>query len=162
MTKRVLGLIALGFLIAFGCSRRPMREQVDASLPLTNSLTINLSASIAQAKAENKLVLMDFNGPDWCPPCIEMREKIFSKPDFAAYASSNLVFLSVDFPQKYRLPPEASATNDLLSAQFGAEGVPVLVALNGDGKEVWRHRGLFDGGAKELENELDAARSKPK
>lgn len=160
--KRILGILLLGLIIAFGCSREPMREQADLSLPLTNSTPINLNASIARAKAENKIVFMDFNGPDWCPPCIEMHEKIFSKPEFEAYAGSNLVFLSVDFPQKYRLPQDASGTNDLLAAQFGVEGLPVLVAVNGEGKEIWRHLGGFDGGFKELKANLDDAQAKAK
>jgi thioredoxin-related protein len=70
--------------------------------------------------------------------------------------------LSVDFPQKYRLPPESNATNDLLAAQFDVEGFPTLVALNGEGKEIWRHPAAFDGGIKELEDELAAARAKAK
>ena len=162
MIKRVLGIFILALIIAFGCSRGPMREQTDTALPLTNSPPINLKLSIARAKAENKIVFMDFNGPDWCPPCIELHEKVFSQLEFQAYAESNLVFLSVDFPQKYRLPPDASATNDLLAAQFDVEGFPTLVALNGEGKEIWRHLAAFDGGIKELENELAAARAKAK
>ena len=139
-----------------------MHEQADPSTPLTNSPPINLAASVVRAKTENKIVLLDFEGSDWCPPCIELEKKIFSQPDFQAYADSNLVFLHVDFPAKFHLPPEAAATNDLLSVQFDAEGVPIMIALNGDGKEIWRHRGPFDGGFKELAGELDAVRSQAK
>jgi len=162
MIKRAVGILILGLVVAFGCSRSPMHEQADSSTPLTNSQPINLAASIARAKAENKIVLLDFSGSDWCPPCIQMEKTILSKPEFQAYADSNLVFLSVNFPSKFHLPPDASATNDLLSAQFAAEGVPILVALDGNGKEIWRHRGAFDGGPKELAVELDAVKAKAK
>jgi protein disulfide-isomerase len=162
MAKRIFGTLVLGLVIAFGCSREPLRQQPDSSLPLTNAAPIDLNASIARAKAENKVVFLDFTGSDWCPPCIELREKIFSQPEFQAYAQSNLIFLTVDFPSKFRLPPDAGATNDLISAQFAAQGVPTLVALDGDGKEIWRHLGPFDGGAKKLEEELATARAKPK
>jgi protein disulfide-isomerase len=162
MTKRILGILLLGLIIAFGCSREPMHQKAASSAPLTNTVPIDLQASIARAKAENKIVFMDFTGSDWCPPCIEMHEKIFSQPEFQAYAQSNLVFLTVDFPSKFRLSPDAGATNDLLSIQFDAEGVPILLALDGDGKEIWRHRGILDGGPKKLEEELAAARSKSK
>lgn len=160
--KQVLGLFVLGLLIAFGCSREPMREQADPSTPLTNAPPVNLSSAVAQAKAENKLVLLDFTGSDWCPPCMQLHKEIFSQPPFQAYAASNLVFLTVDFPSKFHLSPDAAATNDLLSTQFKVEGFPTLIALNGDGKEIWRNLGYIDGGFKELASQLAAAKAKAK
>jgi protein disulfide-isomerase len=160
MIKQFLGLSLLGLLIAFGCSQGTVREQMDASMPLTNSTTIDLNGAIARAKAENKLVFMDFTGSDWCPPCMELHEKIFSQPEFQSYAASNLVLLVVDFPSKFRLPAEVGATNDLLAKKFEVEGFPTLIALNGDGKEIWRDLGFIDGGPQELISTLNAAKSK--
>ncbi|HUA68763.1 MAG TPA: thioredoxin family protein, partial [Candidatus Saccharimonadales bacterium] len=37
----------------------------------------------AQAKTENKLVLLDFTGSDWCIWCKKLDEDTFSKPEFA-------------------------------------------------------------------------------
>ena len=162
MMKKTLGLAFLAILIAFGCSHGPMREKSDTSTPLKDAEPINLNNALAQAKAENKLVFMDFTGSDWCPPCIEMHDKIFSKPEFQAYANSNLVFLTVDFPFKYHLPDAVNATNDFLSEKFDVEGFPVFVALNGDGKEVWRSVGPVDGGPKELISMLNDAKLKTK
>lgn len=162
MTKKSFGILSLGILIAFGCSREPMRESVSSSTPLKDAKPIDLSGALAQAKAENKLVLLDFTGSDWCPPCMELHETIFSKPEFQAYADSNLVFLTVDFPQKYHLSDAAGATNDFLSAKFNIEGFPTLVLLDGDGKEVWRNLGFMDGGPKALIAKLDSAKIKTK
>jgi thiol-disulfide isomerase/thioredoxin len=162
MIKRVFGISILGLLIAFGCSREAMREQADASSPATNAAPVNLSGTVAQAKAENKTVLLDFTGSDWCPPCMELHAKVFSQPEFQSYAQSNLAFVTVDFPKKFHLPPDASATNDLLAAQFNIEGFPTLIALDGSGKEIWRHLGYIDGGFKELQSSLETAKSKAK
>ena len=41
----------------------------------------------AKAKAENKLVMMDFTGSDWCGWCIKLNKEIFSQPEFAEYAA---------------------------------------------------------------------------
>ena len=139
-----------------------MREQTNASAPLTNAPLIKLDAALAQAQAGNKLVLLDFTGSDWCPPCMALHDKVFSRPEFQSYAESNLVFLVVDFPQKFHLPADAGATNGLLSAKFNIQGLPTLVALDGDGKEIWRHLGYIDGGLKELINDLTGARPKAK
>ena len=43
--------------------------------------------ALEKAKAENKRVLLDFTGSDWCGPCIQFRKRVLSRPDFAAYAA---------------------------------------------------------------------------
>jgi thiol-disulfide isomerase/thioredoxin len=158
MRKAILGLSAAALLMFAGCSHGPIREQTDPSLPLTNATPVDLTSAVAQAKAEGKLVLLDFTGSDWCPPCIELHKEIFSKPEFQSYAQSGLIFLVVDFPSKFRLPAAAGATNELLAQKFNIEGFPTLVALNGDGQEIWRHLGGLDGGPRELQDQLQAAR----
>ncbi len=42
----------------------------------------DLPKAQAQAKAENKLVLLDFTGSDWCIWCIKLDTDTFSKPEF--------------------------------------------------------------------------------
>jgi thiol:disulfide interchange protein len=160
--KYALSLSFVGLAILAACSPSPPREQTNASTPLTNAPPIQLDRALAQAKAGNKLVFLDFTGSDWCPPCMKLHEKIFSRPEFQAYAESNLVLLVVDFPQKFHLSADAGATNEFLSAKFNIQGFPTLVALDADGKEIWRHLGYIDGGLKELTDDLAAARSKAK
>lgn len=162
MIKRICGTLLLGLVIALGCSKEVMRDQANASAPQTNSPPIDLHGAIAQAKTENKLVLLDFTGSDWCPPCMELEKTVFSQPQFQTYAASNLVFLTVDFPQKFQLSPAATATNNWLSDKFNIEGTPTLIALDGTGRIVWKHLGMLDGGPKALIADLDAAKSQAK
>jgi thioredoxin-related protein len=150
MKKQIAGILLLGILIAFGCSRPPV----------VNSAPVDLNAALAQAKAQNKLVLMEFTGSDWCPPCMKLQKEIFSRSAFQAYAQSNLVFLTIDFPNEFQLPPAAGATNAFLAEKFDVQGYPTLIALNGDGKEIWRQVGSFDGGLKKLDADLAAVRPK--
>jgi len=161
MIKTVLRLSLLGLVILAACSRPAMREQENASLPLSNSPPIDLNAALARAKAEHKLVFLDFTGSDWCPPCMDLQKKVFSQPEFRAYAESNLVFLSVDFPLKFKLTPEAKATNNLLAQQFRVDAPPTLIALNADGKEIWKRLGPV-ASLGELSNELAVANSNAK
>ena len=51
-----------------------------------------------QAKADNKLVLLDFTGSDWCGWCMKLDKETFSKPEFADYAGKNLVLVQLDYP----------------------------------------------------------------
>jgi thiol-disulfide isomerase/thioredoxin len=58
------------------------------------------AAALAQAGREKKLVLLNFTGSDWCPPCKRLEADVFSRPEFRAYAAKNLVFVKIDFPRK--------------------------------------------------------------
>lgn len=143
-----------------GCSRETARERADASAPLTNSAAIDLNAAIGKANAEKKIVLLDFTGSDWCEPCMQLRSEVFAQPDFQSYAESNLVFLVVDFPMKYRLPADANATNEWLAEKFGVDGFPTLIALDGRGTKVWERVGFTEGNPKEWIAILDSLKAK--
>src|SRR5690349_15819737 len=71
--------------------------QADAAEKL-NWLT-DLPKAQAQAKQEDRMVLMNFTGSDWCSWCIKLDKEIFQTADFAEYAGKNLVLMEVDFPK---------------------------------------------------------------
>lgn len=95
----------------------------------------DVEAAIAQAKKENKAVLVEFTGSDWCPPCIMMRKNVFSKKEFIDPASKNYVLVEVDVPKKDK---ELAAKNTIVAEKYKIEGFPTVVLLNGDGKEFGR------------------------
>lgn len=120
----------------------------------------DLPKAIAQAKAQKKLVLIDFTGSDWCGWCIKLDKETFAKPEFATYASKNLVLVELDFPRKKAQPAALKKANEALQEKYKVEGFPTLVALNGEGKEVWRTDGYLAGGPKALIAELEKAKKK--
>ena len=77
----------------------------------------DLPTAEAQAKAENKLVLMDFSGSDWCPDCIALKKKVFDTQKFQAYAATNVVLVDVDFPDKKPQPSNLKRANEELKGQ---------------------------------------------
>jgi thioredoxin-related protein len=100
-----------------------------------------------QARAEKKLVMLDFTGSDWCGWCIKLNKEVFSQPDFAAYAQTNLVCVEVDFPTKKKLSAEQQKANDALAKKYNVEGYPTIIVLNADGKKVGE-LGYMKGGPK--------------
>lgn len=105
-----------------------------------------LKAALAEAKKENKLVLLDFTGSDWCEWCMKLDDEALGKPEFISYAANYLVTLVVDFPMHHELAPGLKKANKTLSSIYGVSGFPTLVALSPDGKVVWRHCGYLEGG----------------
>jgi thioredoxin-related protein len=104
----------------------------------------DLSKAKARAKAEKKMVLLDFNGSDWCPPCKALRKNVLSSPEFVEYAKKNLVLVDVDFPRHTQQPEELKKANQALSEKFSIEGYPTIVVLSSDGKELKKKVG-YDG-----------------
>ena len=60
----------------------------------------NLEKALQQAKTENKAVLVNFTGSDWCVWCIRLTEEVFSKNEFETYAKKNLVLVKAGFSTK--------------------------------------------------------------
>jgi thioredoxin-related protein len=101
----------------------------------------DLPQALAQAKAEKKMVFIDFTGSDWCPGCIAFHKKIAASPEFASYANTNLVLVVADFPNNSPQSDALKSANLALQKKYDVEGFPTLILLNADGKEVGRQLG---------------------
>jgi thiol:disulfide interchange protein len=95
----------------------------------------------AQAKADKKLVLLDFTGSDWCPPCKALHKNVLAKPEFEAYAKTNLVLMEVDFPNQKPQSAALKKSNEALQEKFKVDGYPTIIVLNAEGKELYRKSG---------------------
>ena len=59
---------------------------------------INVKLAKTQAKAENKKILLDFTGSDWCGWCKKLEAEVFSQQAWKDYAAKHLVLVELDFP----------------------------------------------------------------
>ena len=101
----------------------------------------NFEAAKEQAKKEDKVVLVDFTGSDWCGYCIRLKKAVWDKPEFAKFAEKSLVLVELDFPHNKKLPADLKKQNDKLQDNYHIEGFPTIVLLDGDGKELGRMEG---------------------
>lgn len=100
-----------------------------------------------KAKAEKKLVLMDFTGSDWCGWCIKLKKEVFDTKEFADYAKTNLVLVEVDFPMRKEQSSEIKEANAALQKKYAVRGYPTLVVLDSEGNQVGQ-LGYQPGGPK--------------
>lgn len=131
-----------------------LSEKRVSELPWATSLP----KALEQAKAENKIVLLDFTGSDWCVWCIKFDDDILSKPEFASYAKTNLVMVMLDFPNAKKQSEAVKKANKDLQGKFKVEGFPTYVALTPDGKEIGRQVGYLSGGPQAFIAELEKFR----
>lgn len=121
----------------------------------------DLPKAQAKAKAENKMVLMEFTGSDWCPPCKALYKNVLSTSQFQEYAKTNLVLVEVDFPRNKPQTDEQRNTNQSLQKEFGIAGYPTIIVLNSEGKELINSVGYGGDKAEDFVSKLDALKKKP-
>jgi len=103
-------------------------------------------ASIKKAEAEKRLVLLEFTGSDWCPPCKMQAKEVFDQPEFEKFAEARLVPVKLDFPRRSEQSPELRAANQKLAEKFNVDGFPTLILLDSKGNELAREVGYGGGG----------------
>jgi protein disulfide-isomerase len=98
-----------------------------------------------EAKAANKLLLVDFTGSDWCGWCKLLNKEVFSKSEFQDYARKNLVLLEIDFPRTKQQTDALKKQNQDLAERYHVEGYPTIIVLNPSGRKVGE-LGYMEGG----------------
>jgi protein disulfide-isomerase len=115
----------------------------------------DLAKAQEKAKQENKAILINFTGSDWCGFCIKLDKEVFSKPEFKQYAEKNLVLVEADFPSKKKLDPALKTANEKLKEQYKVEGFPTLVVLDASGKKLGEEVGYGGGGPAKFIKTID-------
>lgn len=107
----------------------------------------DFEAAKVKAKADNKHLLLDFTGSDWCGWCIKLNKEVFSKDAFKEYASVELVLVELDFPRDpSKLPEGVAEQNEALAKKYNVEGFPTILILSPEGKLI-KKTGYQRGGA---------------
>jgi thioredoxin-related protein len=96
----------------------------------------NYEEALAISKKENKPILMNFSGSDWCANCMRLEKVVFNSNVFKTFSEKNFVLLKLDFPakRKNKLSPEMTKQNDGLAEKFnktGAFPTVTILAVNG-------------------------------
>ena len=127
MKKKVLMLtILVVFLV--GCAKSGAADKL--------TWQDNLEKALAQAKKENKAVLVNFTGSDWCIWCKRLTEEVFVKKEFEAYAIKNLILVKLDFPRNIEQSTETKMYNNKLAQKYGVQGFPTILLFNSSGRLV--------------------------
>lgn len=113
----------------------------------------DLPAAQARAQRENKAMLLNFTGSDWCGWCMKLQAEVFSQREFQAFAARHLVLVEIDFPKRRPQTGAQQKANRELAKRFGVRGYPALVLLNPQGNEIAR-TGYRPGGAEPFIQEV--------
>lgn len=105
----------------------------------------DLKLAMDRAYAENRLVLIDFTGSDWCGWCMKLKAEVFDTSEFNAFAERHLMLVEVDFPRNKPMSAEQRAVNRGLANKYGVQGYPTVILLNSKGNQIGK-LGYMQGG----------------
>jgi thioredoxin-related protein len=102
----------------------------------------DFSTAKEQAIKEDKLIMINFSGSDWCGPCIRLRKEILESAVFEAYAKEHLILVRADFPRQKKNQLDAAQVkrNEALADKYNPEGkfpYTLLVDKNGTVVKAW-------------------------
>src|SRR5438105_2576829 len=119
MTRLVILLLPLA-LLAAGCGSEPGE--------LFHKLSYD--QALEKARADKKPVMIDFYA-DWCGPCKQLESETFSDAKVRQFLRDKTIALRVNIDDHPKLAQRHNVT-----------GIPCLVFLDGDGKEMGRITGF--------------------
>jgi thioredoxin-related protein len=115
------------------------------------------------AKAQNKDLLVDFTGSDWCGWCIKLDKEVFAHAAFLDEATKQYVLVKLDFPHgeaaKQKVPNPQR--NDELQEKYAIGGFPTILLMTADG-EVYASTGYQPGGPEKYVKHLGEVRTQGK
>ncbi len=154
---------AAGLTVAGGCKRQSpanpappvpsastqSNQQSETSKPLENHGShsdspdvpsgvrwyTNFQEALAAAQKENKDLLINFSGSDWCIFCIRLEKDVFAQEVFAREAEKYFVFMLVDFPNDpFKQSEEIRKQNQQLARRYRFRNLfPTLYLAKPDG-----------------------------
>lgn len=129
MKKTLTIILTLFVLVAVGCAS-------DKSKSNDLIWVENIEDAVVKAKAQDKNILVNFTGSDWCSWCIKLDKEVFSKSQFVNYAKESLILVKLDFPRTIEQSPEKISYNRAQAQKYGVRGFPTIYLLNKDGQPV--------------------------
>lgn len=136
--KQISSLFILFILLFTGCNNGQSSDSLDWKT--------NLEQAVAQAKKENKAVLVNFTGSDWCYWCKKLSSEVFQQKEFEDYAEESLILVMLDFPRNISQSQETVTYNNTLAQKYGIQGFPTILIINSKGELVAK-TGYQPGGA---------------
>lgn len=138
-------------------------------IPLFAGLVFALTASVSAeidwatdfeksqkaAAKEDKLMLVNFTGSDWCHWCVTLKKEVFDTEEFEA-AADKYVMVELDFPEGEGIvSPSTRKANEKIAEKYGIQGFPSVLLVTSEGAPVAR-TGYQEGGPEAYLSHLES------
>ncbi|MCH7225907.1 thioredoxin family protein [Haloferula sp. A504] len=132
----ILSLAAIGLAIHGSLSPATHAAVKGAKpMPLSEGWTSDFEAARKQAAAENKNLLLDFTGSDWCGPCINLKKTILGKDAFKQGVKDTYILVELDYPRDKSLQTEETVQQNRALAQlYSIKSFPTVLLTDAEGR----------------------------
>lgn len=91
----------------------------------------NFEKALADAKKEGKVLMLEFTGSQWCPPCKMLHSYVLNTEKFLKHAKEKLKVVVADFDREGKpRDVENAAQYEKLAETYGLTGFPTIVLIN--------------------------------
>lgn len=130
MDRKYLNAVTFLMFLVFGVGLSILFSGQGEGVSKVNWL-YDYDEGLRQARVESKLVLLDFYA-DWCGWCKRLDQETYNDDAVASYLNDELVCIKID-----------TESNGGLARNYDVSGIPVIVFLSSDGREVERINGYM-------------------
>ena len=144
--KKILVLSICGFLF-FGCNSQNKTKkkfvaqnevvanqtiQSNSNLDNTSEWLVNYEEVYKKSEQENKPILANFTGSDWCGWCKKLKKAVFDTETFKKWANENVVLFELDYPRRTPQDPAIKRQNAELQQTFRGlvRGYPTVLIFD--------------------------------
>lgn len=115
----------------------------------------DFEAAKETAAKENKALLVDFTGSDWCGWCIRLVKEVFSHDEFKTGVEDGFVLVEIDYPRdKTGMTAETIAQNEELKEKYSIKGYPTILLMDAKGRPFAK-TGYREGGPEKYVENLE-------
>ncbi len=86
----------------------------------------DINKAIKVSNSTKKPMLLFFTGSDWCGWCIRLQKEVLKTPEFATWASKNVVLVELDFPRATPQSDAIKVQNNGMQQTFQVQGFPTV------------------------------------
>ena len=108
----------------------------------------------ATAKIEDKNLLVNFTGSDWCYWCKKLKKEVLGKLDFTNEIKEKFILVEIDFPENLKQSQDIKDQNEKLSNTYNIDGFPTILLIDDQGKP-YAKTGYIEGGVNNYLKHLD-------
>ncbi len=105
-----------------------------AALAAGDGWNADFAEARSEASASEKDLLLLFTGSDWCPPCMDLEQRVLSQEGFLDPVGAGFVPVVLDFPTNKPQPPATRQQNLSLQDRYQIQGYPTLVLTDSAGR----------------------------
>jgi thiol-disulfide isomerase/thioredoxin len=92
--------------------------------------TEDAAAATAEAKRQEKDLLLLFTGSDWCPPCQALERDVLATEAFQDHIGELFILVKFDFPQSIEQSDELVEQNRTWAERYGVESYPTILLVD--------------------------------